>query len=259
MAIVFLKKTLTSVYFIHFKLISQSNLTHMWPKRPDSRCMSLLVCVCCRGWNEREERRGLQTAQTWYLVTMQWWKEWNDYVFYQVRVRCRCLKRPYSRYLSGLKARVLMPSAHGPIFCRKELPENVGAMVRFFLGLSQCRRLIFCHKQLREKNRTNFFSDQKLAHTDWFFIELLCLTIAGEVLLLDDVTPIYYRTEVSAHGSIFCRKQLREIIGAILYRSKSQRTRTNFHSVCVCAGHYSRYLSGLKNRVLTVDISQAKR
>ena len=28
----------------------------------------------------------------------------------------------------------------------------------------------------------------------------------------------------------FCRKQLREKIGAILYRSKSQRTRTDFHS-----------------------------
>ena len=26
----------------------------------------------------------------------------------------------------------------------------------------------------------------------------------------DDVTPISYRTEVSAHGPIFCRKQLRE-------------------------------------------------
>ena len=34
----------------------------------------------------------------------------------------------------------------------------------------------------------------------------------------------------SAHGPIFCLKQLREKIGAILYRSKSQRTRTDFHS-----------------------------
>ena len=62
----------------------------------------------------------------------------------------------------------LMPSAHGAIFCRKELWEKVGVKVRFFLGLSQRTRPIFCRKQLREK------------------------------------------------------------IGAILYRSKSQRTRTDF-------------------------------
>ena len=50
------------------------------------------------------------------------------------------------------------------------------------------------------------------------------MTIAGEVSLLDDITPIFYRTEVSALGPIFCRKQLREKIGAILYGSKSQHT-----------------------------------
>ena len=78
-----------------------------------------------------------------------------------------------------------MPSAHGAIFCRKELREKVRVKVRFFLGLSQRTRPIFCHKQLWEK------------------------------------------------------------IGAILYRSKSQRTQTDFHSYflstiknrSVCAGH----------------------
>ena len=67
------------------------------------------------------------------------------------------------------------------------------------------------------------------------------MTIIGEVPLFDDVTPIFSRTEVSAHGPIFCRKQLREKIGAILYRSK----RTDFHSDFLsttknrfmCAGH----------------------
>ena len=73
---------------------------------------------------------------------------------------------------------MVMPSAHGPIFCRKELREKVGVKVRFFLGLSQ-------------RTRADFLS------------ELLCVTIAGEVSLLDDVTPIFYRTEVSAHGRFF--------------------------------------------------------
>ena len=50
-----------------------------------------------------------------------------------------------------------MPSAHGPVFCRKELWEKVGAKIRFFLGLSQ-------------RTRPIFFSDQKSAHTDRFFI-----------------------------------------------------------------------------------------
>ena len=38
-------------------------------------------------------------------------------------------------------------------------------------------------------------------------------------------------TEVSAHGPIICCNQQRENIGAILNRSKSQRTRTDFQSV----------------------------
>ena len=138
-----------------------------------------------------------------------------------------------------------MPSAHGPIFCRKELREEVGAKVRFFLGLSQRTRPIFCRKQLREKIGPIFSRTKSQRTRTDFLSDLLCVTIIGEVLLLDDVTPIFSQSEVSAHGPIFCRKQLREKIGAILYRSKSQRTRTDFHSDffsttknrSVCAGH----------------------
>ena len=65
---------------------------------------------------------------------------------------------------------MIMPSAHGPIFCRKELREKVRVKVRFFLRLSQRKRPTFCRKQLREKNRTDFFSDQKSADTDRLFI-----------------------------------------------------------------------------------------
>ena len=80
-----------------------------------------------------------------------------------------------------------MPSAHGPIFCRKDPREKVGVKVT---------RPIFCRKQLREKigpilSRTK----SQRTQTD-FLSELLCVTIAGEVQLLDDITPIFYR---SAH------------------------------------------------------------
>ena len=32
------------------------------------------------GWLEREERRGYIVGQFWYLVAMDWWKTWNEYV-----------------------------------------------------------------------------------------------------------------------------------------------------------------------------------
>ena len=121
-----------------------------------------------------------------------------------------------------------MPSAHGAICCGKELREKVGVKVRFFLGLSQCTRSIFFFFVASSTEKKSDRTKSQRTRTD-FLSGLLCVTIAGEVSLLDDVTPIFYRTGVSAHGLIFCRKQLREKIGEILYRSKSQRTRTDFH------------------------------
>lgn len=41
------------------------------------------VCLCAsRGWLERESRHGLQPGQNWFLISMQWWKLWKDYVRY---------------------------------------------------------------------------------------------------------------------------------------------------------------------------------
>ena len=147
-----------------------------------------------------------------------------------------CFYYLLAREISTVRSLTLMPSAHGPIFCRKELREKVGAKVRFFLVLSQRTRPIFCRKQLREKIGLIFSRTKRDRTRTDFLSELLCVTIIGGVPLLDDVTPIFSRTEVRAHGPIFCRKKLREKIGAILYRSKSQRTRTNFHSkIVLCA------------------------
>ncbi|XP_077995197.1 ubiquitin carboxyl-terminal hydrolase 32-like isoform X2 [Glandiceps talaboti] len=36
-----------------------------------------------QGWVERESQKGLQQGQTWYLVSITWWKAWQDYVIYQ--------------------------------------------------------------------------------------------------------------------------------------------------------------------------------
>ncbi|XP_066519840.1 ubiquitin carboxyl-terminal hydrolase 32 isoform X1 [Hoplias malabaricus] len=35
-----------------------------------------------RGWLERESRHGLQPGQNWFLISMQWWQLWKDYVKY---------------------------------------------------------------------------------------------------------------------------------------------------------------------------------
>ena len=131
-----------------------------------------------------------------------------------------------------------MPSAHGPIFCRKELREKVGVKVRFFSRTESAQMTDFLSQAALRKNRTDFSRTKSQRKRIDFLSELLCVTIAGEVSLLDDVTPIFYRTEVRAHGPIFCHKQLREKIGAILYQSKSQRTRTD----------HSDFLSMIKNR-----------
>ncbi|KAM9469598.1 ubiquitin carboxyl-terminal hydrolase 32 isoform 1-T1 [Clarias gariepinus] len=35
-----------------------------------------------RGWLERESRHGLQPSQNWFLISIQWWNLWKDYVKY---------------------------------------------------------------------------------------------------------------------------------------------------------------------------------
>ncbi|KAJ8367869.1 hypothetical protein SKAU_G00078970 [Synaphobranchus kaupii] len=38
-----------------------------------------------RGWLERESRHGLQPGHNWFLISMQWWHQWKDYVKYDNR------------------------------------------------------------------------------------------------------------------------------------------------------------------------------
>ncbi|CAG2060293.1 unnamed protein product, partial [Timema podura] len=34
------------------------------------------------GWLDREERRGYKVGQFWYLINIDWWKTWLEYVSY---------------------------------------------------------------------------------------------------------------------------------------------------------------------------------
>jgi len=40
-----------------------------------------------KGWLEREERRGLAVGQLWYLISIDWWRNWNDYVSNTYKVK----------------------------------------------------------------------------------------------------------------------------------------------------------------------------
>ena len=95
-----------------------------------------------------------------------------------------------------------MLSAQGAIFCRKDLREKVRVKARFFLRLSQRTRPIFCRKQLREKIRSIFSRTKSQRTRTNFLSKLLCVTIAGEDPLLDDVTPIFIGLK-SAHTDRF--------------------------------------------------------
>ena len=125
-----------------------------------------------------------------------------------------------------------MPNPHGPIFCCMELRKKVGVKVRFSIGVSECTRIDFLSQN---KHRTvltyDFLSYCHFAHTARLVFESYCsVTMAGDTPFLDYVTPIFYRTEVSAHGPIFYCRQIVGRKGAIFYRTKSQRTRTDFPS-----------------------------
>lgn len=41
-----------------------------------------------REWLDREVKRGMQVGQFWYLISMEWWKTWNDYINYQESSDC---------------------------------------------------------------------------------------------------------------------------------------------------------------------------
>ncbi|KAE8624792.1 hypothetical protein XENTR_v10006050 [Xenopus tropicalis] len=55
-----------------------------------------------RGWLERESRYGLQFGHNWFLISMQWWQQWKEYVRYDSKptvVPCSTLSG--GRNLSG--------------------------------------------------------------------------------------------------------------------------------------------------------------
>ena len=57
-----------------------------------------VVSVLCRGWLEREARYGLQPGHHWFLISMQWWQQWMDYVKYVSTVRPALREPPCQWY-----------------------------------------------------------------------------------------------------------------------------------------------------------------
>lgn len=40
-----------------------------------------------RGWLDRENFRGLQPGVTWFLIAIEWWKKWKEFVGRQKSVK----------------------------------------------------------------------------------------------------------------------------------------------------------------------------
>lgn len=51
-----------------------------------------------KGWLEREERRGLVVGQLWYLISMEWWRNWNDYVSINTKVKQKYMYNIFFMY-----------------------------------------------------------------------------------------------------------------------------------------------------------------
>ena len=101
----------------------------------------------------------------------------------------------------------------------------------FFMGLSQRTRTDFLSLTKHQTYLTIFLSECHLAHTVLILYRSYCVVaMAGKAPLLDYVTPIFYWTEVSAHGVIFYRRQIVGMERSDFFLTKSQHTWTNFHS-----------------------------
>jgi len=81
-------------YLKRIKLSSQETI----------RCYFTVFFVCVytfavclsgtRSWLDRELRQGLVAGQTWYLISMAWWKQYVDYIGWpqvcvQLLLQCR--------------------------------------------------------------------------------------------------------------------------------------------------------------------------
>ena len=93
-------------------------------------------------------------------------------------------------------------------FC---LGKKIGVKVLFFIRLmSQRTRTYFLSQNKHRTNLTIFYRSVIWLTQPNFLMELLCVTMAGEALLLDYITLIFYWTEVRAHRPILFYRKLSE-------------------------------------------------
>ena len=100
--------------------------------------------------------------------------------------------------------------SHGHI-CHKQLREKVGVKVRFFIGVSQCTQTDFL-SQTKHRTYLMIFYRSVIWRTQLDFLsELVCLTMAGEVTLLDYVTRFFIRLK-SVHTYLYLQNRLYFIV-----------------------------------------------
>ena len=121
-----------------------------------------------------------------------------------------------------------MPSAHGPIFCGKELREKVGVKVWFIIRVRQCTRTDFFRRQNIRSTLQFFIGVSFGAHSPIFYwSDCACQWQARSHCW---ITSLRFFIGLKSAHTIFCRNQLWEKIGLFFYLAKSQHTQTDFHS-----------------------------
>lgn len=65
------------------------------------------------GWVDREKRRGMKAAQTWYLIAAEWWQSWLKYVSYKPSVTISKENQSTSTTGTQTNLSAMTPNHHG--------------------------------------------------------------------------------------------------------------------------------------------------
>ena len=160
--------------------------------------------------------------------------------------QCQCLgsnRSPHLKLHNNIcSVPYIMLSPHRLIFCHKELREKV----RYFIIVSQRTWTNFI-SQTNHRIYLTIFHESVIWRTQPNFLsEPFCVTMAGEVPLLDYVKPIFHRTDVRVQEQIFCYKQLRENSDQFLIGPKVSRHKPIFTLI---------YCLGQKKGLCALDIN----
>ena len=121
----------------------------------------------------------LHVNQAHWWLCVQWFS-CHEYVFLKFHFYIDIMQIFYStwlQYVAATKATTvcLMPSTHGPIFCRKELWEKVRVKVKFFIRVSQGTRTDFLSQTKQPTNLKIFYGSVICRKHGLIFYQSYCV------------------------------------------------------------------------------------